>query len=209
MILDIHTHAAAPQPLGIISVAPNLLPPNPSAQLYSVGIHPWLIAEATPQLWQTLEDVAARPDVAAIGETGIDLSRPIPLFKQIQVFKRHIDLSEQLGKPLIIHDVKAHDIIIGLRRDLAATQPWIIHGFRAKPTVAQMLLRAGCMISFGEKFNAEALAVVPPDMLLAETDESPLPIDQTIASLNAAAGTDLTPIIAANAARILHPATLI
>lgn len=202
-ILDIHTHGEAPRPEAVICVSPSELPAVGGEQMYSVGIHPWNLSEAGEGVWEALIDAAGRPDVVAIGETGIDLTRGLPLFRQLQAFKRHIDLSEAVGKPLVIHDVKAHDIIVGLRKELQPRQAWVIHGFRGKPTVAQMLLRAGCMISFGEKLNPEALVVVPEDMLLAETDESPLPIRQIIEALSESRGADLTEIIAANTARIL------
>ena len=119
------------------------------------------------------------------------------------MFKRHVELSESLRKPLVIHDVKGHDIIAGARRDLAPTQPWVIHGFRRKPEVAEMLLRAGCYLSFGEQFNADTLRATPEDRILAETDESPLDITEVIASLSAAYGKDLTPTIAENTMKIL------
>lgn len=202
-ILDIHTHAPAPRPEAVVCAAPPDLPPREGEQLYSVGIHPWHLAEADEGVWEALRGAAGRSDVVAIGETGIDLTRGLPLFRQMQAFKRHIDLSEAVGKPLVIHDVKAHDIIVGLRKELQPQQAWIIHGFRGKPTVAQMLLRAGCMLSFGEKFNPEALAIVPEEMLLAETDESPLPIESIIGALSASRGADITAAIAANTSSVL------
>ena len=56
--------------------------------------------------------------------------------------------------------------------------PWIVHGFRGNARVASQLLDAGFYLSYGERFNPEALAVTPADRLLAETDESLLPIDE-------------------------------
>lgn len=170
-------------------------------QKYSVGIHPWSTIEApSSELWSELERICALPMVVAIGEAGIDAAKGGPMFRQLQVLKRVVELSESLGKPLVLHDVKAHDIIIGVRRDLNATQPWIIHGFRGKPTVAKMLLDAGLYLSFGEKFNPDSLAATPLDRLLAETDDSPLTIQEVIAALSASLGQDLTPHILATTA---------
>lgn len=203
MIIDIHTHHPAPQPEGIVNIAPD----DSCAlegQLYSVGIHPWnSLAAISPEQLETLEKACARPQVVAVGECGVDTLKGGPMFRQLQVFKAQIEISERLGKPLIVHDVKAHDIIVGLRRDLQPKQPWVVHGFRGKPQVAAMLLQAGCWLSFGEKFNAETLKAVAADRLLAETDDSPLSISDIISSLSAAAGHDLLATIQDNTARFL------
>lgn len=204
-ILDCHTHHAAPQPEGVISVTPAEATAlgSSAGQLYSVGIHPWETLEApSEQLWADLERAAELSFVVAIGECGVDTLKGGPVFRQLQVLKRQIELSERLGKPLILHDVKAHDILTGLRRDLAPKQDWVIHGFRGKGSVAKMLLDAGMYLSFGEKFNPEALAVVPAGRLLAETDESSLPIGEIIATLEAAAGRPLRDEIAQTGSRV-------
>lgn len=208
MILDIHTHHAAPQPLGIIDVSQSDLGTFVPAdgQLYSVGIHPWNTVDPVPEeSWKRVEELLRLPCFAAVGEGGVDLSgRGGMLFRQLQVFKRLIELSESLAKPLIIHCVKAEDIICGLIRDLRPTQPWIIHGFRKKPATAQQLLRAGCWLSLGPLFNPDTLREIPDDRLLAETDDSSLDIQQVIQNLSNVRNKDLTDIIAANAASVTH-----
>ena len=191
MILDLHTHLPGPRPQAIISCSPFEIPEEGEfkGQLYSVGIHPWNVKITGLSLSDkaALAAAAMRPDVVAIGETGIDLQHPgaAPLFAQMLAFKAHVELSERLEKPLIIHSVKAQDMIIGVRKDMGAKMPWIIHGFRGKPTVADMYLKAGIGVSFGEKFNAESLMTVPLDMIFAETDESTLTIEEIIAALTA------------------------
>ena len=182
--LDIHTHHPAPQPLGVISTSIHDFNPV-DGQLYSVGIHPWTTADSSPTLddWQKLENIAALPCVVAIGECGIDKIKGGHMYKQVNVMNRQIQISEKLGKPLIVHDVKAHDIIVGLRRDLEPKQNWLVHGFRAKPTVAKMLTDAGIYLSIGQQFNPASFASIPRDMLLAETDESPLSIEEIIAAI--------------------------
>lgn len=191
MILDIHTHK--PSEEGILNISSQ--PSSPLSTLrspLSMGFHPW---EETPteEQWRELEKEASRPEVAAIGECGIDRVRAgAPLPFQLLTFRRHVELSERLKKPLIIHAVKADDIILGLHRDLRPTQPWIIHGFRGKPAAAEQYLRAGILLSFGEKFNPESLRLVGADRLLSETDESELSIHQVIALQAAALGMQST-----------------
>ena len=146
------------------------------------------------------------PCVAAIGECGYDALKGGPAFRQLQLFKKHVEISEALGKPMVIHDVKGHDIIIGLRRDLAPKQKWAVHGMRNNANVARMLLVAGLWISFGEKFNQDALKMVLqewPERLLVETDESQLSIEEIISNISATAGIDLTELLEKNTKEFL------
>ena len=204
MLLDIHTHRGAPYPEGIVSLrigheaAPDIA--LLSGQLYSAGIHPWDTAEEPDEtLFSQLDLLAADPQVAAIGECGVDIVQGGPMSRQLLTFRRHVELAEKVGKPLVIHAVKSYDIIMGLKRDLNPVQPWIIHGFRGKPSAALQIVGKGIYLSFGEKFNPEAVTAVPENMILAETDESALPIEEIIANLSGAAGHDLLPAIRANA----------
>lgn len=208
IILDIHTHHEFPAPLALISVSPVDFSPA-EGQSYSVGIHPWAIPDNPPgeEAFALLSEAAAKPCVRAIGECGIDMLKGGTLFRQLNIFKFHVDLSEKLAKPLVIHEVKAHDQITGLRRDLKPSQNWAIHGFRAKPSVAKMMAELGIYLSFSEKFNPESLLFMLqnyPDLILAETDESSLPIAEIISHLSAAIGNDLLSLIEKNTATFLH-----
>ena len=205
-IIDIHTHHAAPQPRGVVNIGPATpLSTLMEGQAYSVGIHPWdTIETVTQETWDALRTLASDPRIVAIGECGVDISgRGGPLFRQLQVLRRQVELSEELGKPVIIHDVKAHDVIVGLRADMKPTQPWVVHGLRNKPEVAEMLLRSGCMISLGARFNRETLETIPSDRLLAETDDADESIGEVVKALSEAAGRDLTAELEINAARFL------
>ncbi|MDE5840737.1 MAG: TatD family hydrolase [Muribaculaceae bacterium] len=204
MILDCHTHRNAPAPDAIISTSPIGFRAQGS-QMWSVGLHPWDLdlfcsdnLRIKDEIWVELVAAAASPMVAAIGECGIDLTHGGILATQMLAFRKQALLAERLRKPLIIHAVKAHDIIVGMKKDLQPEQPWIIHGFRNKPTIAEIYLKAGCWLSFGEKFSPEALDITPPDRILAETDESDLTIDKIISRLEESAQKNLRDRIIAN-----------
>lgn len=202
-IIDIHTHHTAPQPEALISVSPENFNPIPN-QFYSVGIHPWETNnEISEDSWKLFEETCRHPQVLAVGECGIDLVKGGPLFRQMQVMKRQIDLSEELGKPLVIHNVHAHDIIIGMKKDMKPQQEWMVHGFRGKPTVAEMLTDAGIWISFGDRHNDNAVPVVPSELILAETDESATSIGDIITALSTLRSEDLMPVIISNTRRFL------
>lgn len=202
-ILDIHTHRPAPQPDALICVRPEDFNPV-EGQLYSVGIHPWeTVGKIPEETWSLLEKVAAHPQVRAIGECGIDHLKGGPLYLQMQVMKRQIDLAEKLGKPLVIHNVQAHDIIIGMKKDLNPKQNWMVHGFRGKPTIGKMLADVGIWVSFGPKFNEHSVKEIPDNLILAETDDSEMTIGEVITALSTFAGRDITDVIVRNSASFL------
>lgn len=196
MILDCHTHKVPPCPAAIANAQPgdSLLPGQP----YSLGIHPWHVPEQPGAWLEELERQGSMPQVVSVGECGLDTLCRTPMWLQIKVFERQAILAEALGKPLMVHCVRTAGEIASMRRTLRATVPWVVHGFRGKPTVLRMLLEAGCHISYGERFNATSLALTPLERILAETDESPLPILDIIASLSTSRGEDLLPYISLN-----------
>lgn len=165
---DIHTHRLDAGDDTIINLPQGA--PLPDSGYFSVGIHPWDSATATEADMAEIERLAGNQRIVAIGETGIDKLRGGDIDKQLDILKRHIALSERLGKPLILHIVRAFPEIIRLRILLHPTQRWIIHGFRGKPALAQELLRHGFDLSLGEAFNPATAAVIPPDRLFHETD---------------------------------------
>lgn len=176
MIKDIHTHRTDARE-AVISVNPWEFAPV-DGLCYSVGIHPWQAARAAEADFDRLAECATSGNVLMIGECGIDKLRGGDLPMQMSVLERHIALSEQVGKPLVLHCVRASNELCRLRRQLRPSMPWIVHGFRGNAHVASQLLDAGFYLSYGERFNPEALAITPADRLLAETDESLLPIDE-------------------------------
>lgn len=176
MIKDIHTHRIDARE-AVISVNPWEFAPV-DGLCYSVGIHPWQAARAAEADFDRLAECATSGNVLMIGECGIDKLRGGDLSMQTGVLERHIALSEQVGKPLVLHCVRASNELCRLRRQLRPSMPWIVHGFRGNAHVASQLLDAGFYLSYGERFNPEALAITPADRLLAETDESLLPIDE-------------------------------
>ena len=66
--------------------------------------------------------------VLAIGEAGLDRLGPADILLQKEVFVRQILLSESVGKPLVIHCVKAFFRHLVLRKARCAD---IVHNFHA------------------------------------------------------------------------------
>jgi len=145
----------------------------------SVGLHPWHINAEWKNGMDEVRTAATAKNVLFIGETGLDKLRGADPKLQETIFIEHIRISESVGKPLIIHCVKAFDEIIALRKKTHPQQQWIIHGFRGKPQQARQLLDNGFQLSFGEHFNADSLDLAfHRHSLWLETDESPHSIDE-------------------------------
>jgi len=151
------------------------------------GIHPWDSLSQPLQGSGESGHLIVPPSfggagggLLAIGECGLDALKGPSLERQEEVFVQQIRLSEQTGKPLVIHCVKAIDRLLRLRKELQPTQPWMLHGFRGKPQQLQSLLDAGFFVGFGFRHNEESLRLCPLDRLLLETDDSE---EQPIAQL--------------------------
>lgn len=153
-----------------------------SSCFFSCGIHPWHSEDADAQM-DFLEEIAGHPRILAIGECGIDKLKGADQRIQKKVFERHIQLSEKLKKPLIIHCVKAWESVIQLKKQYRPTQAWIIHGFRGKPEMAHQLSQHGFWFSMGVKFNEKSLLHLPIERMLCETDDNEVPIDQVYQTL--------------------------
>lgn len=207
-IIDIHTHNARAS-RALISVDPRQFAPEPG-KWYSLGYHPWHGAEwLTQDDFALLEQHALHPQVLAIGETGMDRLRGAALDVQASTFVRHLQLAARLGKPVIVHNVRATQDILSCRHRAGLDDVvLIIHGMRGNAHVARSLLDGGCYLSYGPHFNPAALLATPLDRLLIETDDASASIGE-VASL-VATTLHLTPsqVLAAtgnNAATVLSP----
>lgn len=139
---------------------------------YSVGLHPWEIKDDWRTQMAGLLVKALHPQVAMIGETGIDKKNgAAPLEVQMEVFREHVRLSELLRKPLIIHCVKGFDEVLAIRKEMKAALPWLIHGFRGGIEQWQQLSRAGLLVSIGEHYDEELVKELPLSQLFIESDE--------------------------------------
>ena len=143
------------------------------SEYYSVGIHPWYPEKS---LMKKVSEYAISPLVVAIGETGLDkiTANSTDNFKlQQELFIEHITISEKVGKPLIIHCVKAWDELLRIRKAVNPTRPWIVHGFRGKAALAEQLMDAGMYLSFSSTYNTDSLkAAWKKHCLLTETDDT-------------------------------------
>ncbi len=176
--IDIHTHRAnrpfsVYQQLLVDNSNTPIIDPN---QLFSIGIHPQQANHTS--LLPTLYSQSKLPHCIAIGEAGLDRLVDIDMPTQLACFEAQITWAMQVNKPLMVHCVKAFDMLLALLKKYPTHTPWVIHGFRGNPALAKQLYDKGCYLSVGQYFNAQSVAKIPIELLLLETDESTKPIEQ-------------------------------
>lgn len=180
--IDIHTHHFhnSPEVLEIVNFRAGEDHPDLKATHLSYGVHPWDANQ--PERVRLIGQTSSIEHLTAIGECGLDKYKGGNLTRQTTLFKKHIDLSEKLNKPMLIHCVGYFNELIALKKKLQPSQPWIIHGFTGHPQLAEQLTKAGFLLSFGEILTHAdsqapgSLKVLPADRWFLETDESTLPI---------------------------------
>lgn len=176
--IDIHTHHLqnGPEVLEIQNLRAGEDWPETMSTYLSYGVHPW--DADRPERVALLDQVFAIENLSAIGECGLDKFQGGDLSTQTRLFKRHIELSEKQNKPLLIHCVGYYNELMALRKEGPSALPWIIHGFTGHPQLADQLIKAGFLLSFGEALmDADSKAVgslktLPGHCWFLETDDS-------------------------------------
>ena len=173
------------------------LPAFEQARWISPGIHPWYLSSGTlDRQAEWLESLlAGDARVLAVGESGLDRLCGTPFDVQQEAFRISVSLSERYRIPLVIHAVKSFNELVACKKEANPSQPWIIHGFRGKKELAAPpgteIYRVNTAypgihtinLSVGDKFNAEAVKIVPSGRLLAETDDKDCNISEVVRKL--------------------------
>ena len=154
----------------------------------SAGVHP---TEALDEELSTeaLQHLAAHPSCIAIGETGLDYfhsdSEDNKILQQAR-FRRHIQVSKQLKKPLIIHTRQAAEDTLRIMREEKADEiGGVMHCFTEDWSVAEQALDLNFYISLSGILTFKSAEIVqsvakrlPQDRFLIETDSpylAPMP----------------------------------
>jgi len=136
---------------------------------------------------KVIEELASHPRVRAIGETGLDFFRTAEDLqeKQKYSFRRHIKIAKDHNKALVIHDRDAHRAVLDLLIEEGAPSNTIFHCYSGDAAMAKECISNKYILSFAGTVtfkNApelrEAVALVPIELLLVETDSpflAPMP----------------------------------
>ncbi len=145
----------------------------------AVGVHPNDSHREDVAEFAQFRELARMPGVAAIGEIGLDYYRDTaPAELQRKVFGQFIGLALETGLPAVVHCREAYaDGLAMLREAAASGLRFVLHSYTGTPADAEKFLEMGAyfgfngIITFPKSDNVRAaLAVVPPERVLAETD---------------------------------------
>jgi len=157
--------------------------------LAAVALHPneAPVVDDLEKDLKVIEELASNPRVRAIGETGLDFFRTAEDLqeKQKYSFRRHIKIAKEHNKALVIHDRDAHRAVLDLLIEEGAPDNTIFHCYSGDAAMAKECISNKYILSFAGTVtfkNApelrEAVAIVPIELLLVETDSpflSPMP----------------------------------
>jgi TatD DNase family protein len=144
----------------------------------AVGVHPHDAKSANQATWDALSKLAAQPRTVAWGEIGLDYYRDLsPRDVQQRVFIEQIELANEAGLPIIIHDRAAHGDVLKIIREHRAENGGIFHSYAGSWEMAKEILKLGYYISFSgpvtyknARQTVEVAENVPADRFLLETD---------------------------------------
>ncbi|HEX4444917.1 MAG TPA: TatD family hydrolase [Galbitalea sp.] len=198
---------AAVEPRVLAAVA---LHPNEAPVLDRAGTLDNQLAE--------ISELAGRPRVRAIGETGLDFFRTGEDGQDAQrrSFEAHIQIAKEHGLALQIHDRDAHRDVVETLLRVGAPERTVFHCFSGDAELASILSEHGWYASFAGTVtfkNAptlrDALEALPRRLVLVETDSpflTPVPfrgrpnssylIPYTLRAMAAHLGTDVSMLAA-------------
>jgi len=142
----------------------------------SLGVHPLNDDLGTDK--KELLQWCSRPEVVAVGETGLDYHyQPETREAQIESFKTHLQVADELDKPIVVHTRAAQQDTLDLIREQNSGTGGILHCFTESWDMAKEALDMGYYVSisgivtFRNAENVREVArKIPLDRLLIETD---------------------------------------
>lgn len=193
--LDFREHldrAGAAGVLGVIQVGTNVATSSWSVDVASldsrvlaaVALHPneAPVLAKNGELEQALSEIdqlAGRPRVVAIGETGLDFFRTPEELQPLQreSFIEHIRLAKKHNLALQIHDRNAHQEVVATLLSEGAPDRTVFHCYSGDGELAEILNAHGWYASFAgtvtfsnAKGVQQALQVMDQSHILIETD---------------------------------------
>jgi TatD DNase family protein len=143
----------------------------------TAGMHPHDASKLDAAAGARIEELLHDPRVVGVGECGLDFFRMrSPVEDQIRALRLQIALSNESGKPLIVHCRDAwSDVLRAL--DEGSAERVVLHCFSGDATIARECARRGYWLSFAGNVTypkndhlRDAARVVDISRLLVETD---------------------------------------
>jgi TatD DNase family protein len=152
---------------------------HPGTLFATAGVHPHHASELTPARFDELAELARAPEVAAVGECGLDFFRDFsPREAQRQAFHRQLELAAAVGKPVFLHQRDAHADFVAILREHGARHAGVAHCFTGGAAELDAYLELGLAIGITGWISDERrgshlvplVRAIPAGRLLLETD---------------------------------------
>lgn len=152
-----------------------------SGQVYATaGVHPHDADAADSEALEAIRQLAAQPAVCAIGEMGLDFNRNYSTpDNQLRVFEAQLAMASDIAKPVYLHERDAFkQQIERLRAFRPQLAGGVAHCFTGDTSQLKAYLELDLYIGITGwvcdpkrgKDLREALAYIPPERILLETD---------------------------------------
>lgn len=183
MMFNFHTHLTTENLYGIYSHRVGVGEKIPSSvKWFCAGIHPWDVEKIDMNnALEELKSLLTDKSCVGLGEVGLDKVCGTNLEMQTTIFIRQLKLAEESEKKvLIIHQVKAADELIDIKKQQKKDFKWIIHGFNGNRQQIDQFLGQGFLLSVGGALLKphtrihQFLQHIPEESLFLETDDEPL-----------------------------------
>ena len=144
----------------------------------TVGMHPHDAKDLTPDVLKTFRELLHHPKVIALGEIGLDYYRNLsPHAVQKDAFEKQLDLAEEMGMPIIVHNRDAYMDILPILEARRGQIQGVLHCFTGDVELMHRSIEIGFHIGIGgivtypNAKDVQAVArEVPLERLLIETD---------------------------------------
>ena len=147
----------------------------------TAGIHPHYADrfDDSHAVIETLRELAADPDVVAVGEMGLDKHYPDPpIEQQVRLLEWQLDAAADLDKPVVIHNRKATEQMLEiLSASGVAPARCVFHCFTGTAGELDAILAFGASVGFtgittfkNAADIADCAVRTPIERLLLETD---------------------------------------
>ncbi|XP_028556968.1 uncharacterized protein LOC110110578 isoform X3 [Dendrobium catenatum] len=116
------------------------------------GLHPWFVAERSPEWMRLLREFFAETPSAAVGEIGLDKGshgRNIEFSQQVEVFRQQLELAKELERPVSIHCVRAFGDLLEIMQCIGPFPAGVIlHSFMGSAEMVPAFTQLGSYFSF-------------------------------------------------------------
>lgn len=143
----------------------------------AIGIHPTEVGISNQDSLEWIEDNLKEDKIVAIGEIGLDYHYGIEeKEKQMQFFKKQLDLAKKYNKPVVIHSRDAIEDTYNIMKEYRGIK-MVLHCYSGSVEMAKRFLEldvyfgVGGVLTFkNSRVLKDVVSFLPLDHILLETD---------------------------------------